>query len=150
MESHAGHVSSCSCCRDINLIRSYSNIWKDNVVLLPYANDLGVGLSYHVCSVVVSELEKMAEAGSCPSHDALRALLDPYVAGLCASPNKILVKKIYSDVFAEIAQRVESRVEPFGSSCDVQSLAEELFSLGTCVQGIVLFCVQCVLMEKTI
>lgn len=119
-------------CRDIELIRSYSTVWKDTVVLLPYANDLGVGLSYHVCSVVVSELEKMVEAGARPSHDALRAVLDPFVEGLRASQNKVLLKKIYSDVFAEIAQRAESNAELFGSSCDVQSLAQELFSLGMC------------------
>lgn len=117
-------------CRNVDLIRSYSTVWKDTVVLLPYANDLGVGLAYHVCSVVVSELEKMVEAGARPSHDALRAVLDPFIEGLRASQNKVLLKKIYSDVFAEIAQRVESNAEPFGSMCDVQSLAQELFSLG--------------------
>ncbi|KAI8113586.1 hypothetical protein M9435_003584 [Picochlorum sp. BPE23] len=116
---------------NVDLIRSYSTVWKDTVVLLPYANDLGVGLAYHVCSVVVSELEKMVEAGARPSHDALRAVLDPFIEGLRASENKVLLKKIYSDVFAEIAQRVESNAEPFGSMCDVQSLAQELFSLGS-------------------
>eukprot|EP00204_Picochlorum_oklahomense_P002303 CAMPEP_0118798142 /NCGR_PEP_ID=MMETSP1161-20130426/567_1 /TAXON_ID=249345 /ORGANISM="Picochlorum oklahomensis, Strain CCMP2329" /LENGTH=388 /DNA_ID=CAMNT_0006725463 /DNA_START=2179 /DNA_END=3345 /DNA_ORIENTATION=- len=85
-----------------------------------------------MCALLLSvNWKKMVEAGARPSYDALRAVLDPFIEGLRASENKVLLKKIYSDVFAEIAQRVESNAEPFGSMWDVQSLAQELFSLGS-------------------
>ena len=116
-------------CRDVDIIEEYSNLWKDKVLLLPTPNDLGAGLAYHLCDVVVAELVKMEDNARGAQHDALMAILSPFIDCISQTRNKILIKKIHAGVFTEVAQSVESRTCPF-TSLDTKELAELLFSVG--------------------
>lgn len=99
------------------------------MLLLPTPNDLGAGLAYHLCDVVVTELVKREDSARGVDHDALMAILSPFVECLSQTRNKILIKKIHAGVFTEVAQSVESRTCPF-TSLDTKELAQLLFSVG--------------------
>jgi len=110
------------------VVDTYSSIFKDEVILLPTANDLGAGFAYYVCEIVVPELRQCQDQP--PSHDALVAILDPFVQGLVRTENKILLKKMREDIFDAIAEHADT--VPF-TSLDTMAMAEELFSLGMSV-----------------
>ena len=112
-------------CRDLEVVETYSSVLKDDVILLPTANDLGAGFAYYLCEIVVPELEKCRDQP--PSHDALVTILDPFVQGLVQTENKILLKKMREDIFDAIAEHVDT--VPF-TSLDIMAMAEDLFSLG--------------------
>ena len=112
--------------RDLELIETYSTVLKDDVILLPTANDLGAGFAYYLCEIVVPELGRCQDRS--PSNDALVAILDPFVQGLAETKNTILLKKMRNDIFHEIPEHLDT--VPF-SSLDIMAMAEHLFTLGT-------------------
>jgi hypothetical protein len=62
------------------------------------------------------------------------ALLQPFIEGMVATKNKILLTRLYTGVFAEVARNAAERAKPF-DSVDVVGLAEDLFARGTWCMG---------------
>lgn len=114
-------------CRNLAIIRDYSTLLKDEVILLPTANDLSSGFAYYLCDVAVPEIEKFHDMP--PTSDALVSLLDPFVHGLIHTRNKILLKKLYGDVFVPIVENIKAKSGVF-THLDGKTMAEQLFDIG--------------------
>lgn len=116
------------------VVDQYCSVLRDEVLLMPTANDLGAGFAYFVCDIAVEEMVKMGEASGSGKRGlkgkTVVALLQPFVEGLVATKNKILLTRLYSGVFLEIARNVSEQVKPF-DAVDALQLAEELFARGT-------------------
>lgn len=120
---------------DPAVVSQFMSVLRDDVILMPTANDLGAGFAYFVCDIAVEEMVKAAEAAGAGKRrlagETVLALLEPFVEGLVATKNKVLLMRLYSAVFSEVARHVDEQVTPF-DSVDGVGFAEALFERGAC------------------
>ena len=123
---------------DPDVVERYCVVLEDDVLAMPTANDLGAGFAYFVCDIAVEEMVKAGEASGAGKRQlkgrTVVALLQPFIEGMVATKNKILLTRLYTGVFAEVARNAAERAKPF-DSVDVVGLAEDLFARGTRCMG---------------
>lgn len=116
------------------VVEQYCGVLQEDVLSMPTANDLGAGFAYFVCDIAVEEMIKAGEAAGTGKRQlkgkTVVALLQPFIEGLVATKNKILLTRLFSGVFLEVARNVAEQVKPF-DSVDGVGLAEDLFARGT-------------------
>lgn len=118
-----------SICRDKVVVRKFSNVWTREVIL-NQENGLGHGLAYHYASLAVDELKACVESTNvAPKHKCIMAILDPFIQGIEKSTNRVLVKRIHSDVFGACATLVETNGKAL-SELKADQLSAMLFELG--------------------
>lgn len=119
---------------DPEVVEEYCAVLRDDVLLMPTANDLGAGFAYFVCDIAVEEMVKAGEAAGAGKKrltgETVVALLQPFLEGMVATKNKLLLKRLYSGVFSEVARHVDEQLTPF-DAVDSVAFAEELFERGT-------------------
>lgn len=113
------------------VVEQYCAVVRDDVLMMPTANDLGAGFAYFICDIAVEELTKIGEVGKKRiKGDTVDALLQPFVEGLMSTKNKVLLTRLYNEVFAEVARNIDACVHPF-DALNAASMAEDLFARGT-------------------
>lgn len=114
------------------MIEKYSSILKD-VVLLARGDPLGKALGYHFADIVVAELSQVVESTeSEPEHEAVFAVIDPFIQSMALSKDKILVKRISTEIFDECARLICSEKPGAFSTLDATQISKLLFDLGAC------------------
>ncbi len=126
---------------DPDAVEEYCAVLHDDVLAMPTANDLGAGFAYFVCDIAVEEMVKAGEASGSGKRQlkgkTVVALLQPFIEGMVATKNKILLTRLYSGVFTEVARNMTERVKPF-DAVDGMGLAEDLFARGTwCMDALI-------------